>query len=104
MNKEKNSSERKRRARVRSTLHSSATRTRDHAVTVAARIWVLERGNAYQKGNTYRGSKNAAKDLPTREAVLEGFYLPLRRALTGRDHGPDMAAFMPFLKRETKNG
>jgi len=36
----------------------------DHAVTVAARIWVLDRGNTYQKGNTYRGSKNAAKDLP----------------------------------------
>ncbi|MEM7525556.1 MAG: glutamate--tRNA ligase [Pseudomonadota bacterium] len=24
-------------------------------------------------------------------------FLPLRRALTGRDHGPDMGAFMPFL-------
>lgn len=37
----------------------------DHAVTVAVRIWVLDRGNAYQKGNTYRGSKNVAKDLPS---------------------------------------
>lgn len=26
-------------------------------------------------------------------------FLPLRRALTGRDHGPDMAAFMPFLEK-----
>ncbi|MEM8752744.1 MAG: glutamate--tRNA ligase [Pseudomonadota bacterium] len=26
-------------------------------------------------------------------------FLPLRRALTGRDSGPDMGAFMPFLKR-----
>jgi hypothetical protein len=34
----------------------------DHAVTVAARIWV-ERGNRYEKGNTYRGSRNAKKDL-----------------------------------------
>ena len=34
----------------------------DHAVTVAARIWV-ERGNQYAKGNTYRGSRNAKKDL-----------------------------------------
>ena len=37
----------------------------DHAVTVAARIWVLDRGYAYQKGNTYRGSRNKAKDLPS---------------------------------------
>lgn len=34
----------------------------DHAVTVAARIWV-ERGNQYAKGNTYRGSRNAKRDL-----------------------------------------
>lgn len=27
-------------------------------------------------------------------------FLPLRRALTGRDHGPEMALFMPFLKRD----
>lgn len=26
-------------------------------------------------------------------------FLPLRRALTGRDHGPDMAAFMPLLEK-----
>jgi glutamyl-tRNA synthetase len=26
-------------------------------------------------------------------------FRPLRRALTGRDHGPDMAALMPLLKR-----
>lgn len=26
-------------------------------------------------------------------------FLPLRRALTGRDHGPEMAAFMPFLEK-----
>ncbi|WP_340108544.1 glutamate--tRNA ligase [Pikeienuella sp. HZG-20] len=25
-------------------------------------------------------------------------FQPLRRALTGRDHGPDMASFMPFLE------
>lgn len=32
----------------------------DHAVTVAARIWV-ERGNRYEKGNTYYISKKDAK-------------------------------------------
>lgn len=26
-----------------------------------------------------------------------GLFLPLRRALTGRDHGPDMAALMPLI-------
>jgi glutamyl-tRNA synthetase len=26
-------------------------------------------------------------------------FRPLRRALTGRDHGPDMAALMPLLRR-----
>jgi glutamyl-tRNA synthetase len=26
-------------------------------------------------------------------------FLPLRRALTGRDHGPDMAALMPLLEK-----
>ncbi|MEM7544476.1 MAG: glutamate--tRNA ligase [Pseudomonadota bacterium] len=28
-----------------------------------------------------------------------GLFLPLRRYLTGRDNGPDMSAFMPYLKR-----
>ena len=27
-------------------------------------------------------------------------FLPLRRALTGRDHGPDMAALLPLIGRE----
>ncbi len=28
-----------------------------------------------------------------------GLFLPLRRALTGRDHGPDMAALLPLIGR-----
>ena len=28
----------------------------------------------------------------------KGLYMPLRKALTGMDHGPDMAALMPLLK------
>ncbi|MCF3592893.1 hypothetical protein LZG00_02655 [Rhodobacteraceae bacterium LMO-12] len=35
----------------------------DHAVTTAARIWVLERGHKYEKGNTYRRSMNDSKHL-----------------------------------------
>ena len=27
-------------------------------------------------------------------------FLPLRRALTGLDHGPDMAALLPLIGRE----
>ncbi|MDO9487322.1 MAG: glutamate--tRNA ligase, partial [Sphingomonadaceae bacterium] len=27
-------------------------------------------------------------------------FLPLRRALTGRDHGPEMAALLPLIGRE----
>ncbi len=31
-------------------------------------------------------------------------FLPLRRALTGRDHGPDMAALLPLIGRERAVG
>lgn len=31
-------------------------------------------------------------------------FLPLRRALTGRDHGPDMAALLPLIGRERALG
>ena len=36
------------------------------------------------------------------ETVRKGkaLFLPLRRALTGRDHGPDMAALLPLIGRE----
>ncbi len=39
----------------------------------------------------------AVKDATGRKG--KALFLPLRRYLTGRDHGPDMSAFMPFLKR-----
>jgi glutamyl-tRNA synthetase len=29
-----------------------------------------------------------------------GLFMPLRRALTGMDHGPDMAAILPLIGRE----
>jgi glutamyl-tRNA synthetase len=40
---------------------------------------------------------SAVKDATGRKG--KGLFLPLRRYLTGRDHGPDMSAFMPYLKR-----
>ena len=30
----------------------------------------------------------------------KALFLPLRQALTGRDHGPDMAALLPLIGRE----
>jgi len=30
----------------------------------------------------------------------KALFLPLRRALTGRDHGPDMARLLPLIGRD----
>jgi glutamyl-tRNA synthetase len=40
----------------------------------------------------------ALKELTGRKGKT--LFLPLRRALTGRDHGPDMAALLPLIGRE----
>ena len=40
----------------------------------------------------------ALKDATGRKG--KALFLPLRRALTGRDHGPDMAALLPLIGRE----
>ncbi len=47
-------------------------------------------------------SENPWKDLTTALKASTGrkgkaLYLPLRRALTGRDHGPDMGALLPLI-------
>lgn len=34
----------------------------------------------------------------------KALFMPLRRALTGRDHGPDMAALLPLIGRERAAG
>jgi glutamyl-tRNA synthetase len=34
----------------------------------------------------------------------KALFMPLRRALTGRDHGPDMAALLPLIGRERAVG
>lgn len=41
---------------------------------------------------------SALKDATGRKG--KALFLPLRQALTGRDHGPDMAALLPLLGRE----
>ncbi len=47
--------------------------------------------------DSWKAWTGAVKEATGRKG--KGLFLPLRRALTGRDHGPDMSAFMPFLKR-----
>ena len=60
------------------------------AATVAAEIdWAADPWHALTgalKAATGRGGK--------------ALFLPLRRALTGRDHGPDMAALLPLIGRD----
>lgn len=46
---------------------------------------------------TWAGWTGALRDATGRKGAQ--LYRPLRRALTGRDHGPDMAALMPLLER-----
>lgn len=45
----------------------------------------------------WHGLTNALKASTGRKG--KALFLPLRRALTGRDHGPDMAALLPLIGR-----
>ena len=45
----------------------------------------------------WRALTGALKDETGRKG--KGLFLPLRRALTGRDHGPDMAALLPLIDK-----
>lgn len=48
-------------------------------------------------GGTWKAWTTEVKAKTGRKG--RALFLPLRRALTGRDHGPDMATFMPYLDR-----
>lgn len=48
-------------------------------------------------GGTWAAWTGAVKAATGRKG--RALFLPLRRALTGRDHGPEMATFMPFLAK-----
>jgi glutamyl-tRNA synthetase len=50
------------------------------------------------QGDPWHGLTGALKDATGRKGKT--LFLPLRRALTGRDHGPDMAALLPLIGRE----
>jgi glutamyl-tRNA synthetase len=47
-------------------------------------------------GDTWRTWTDAVKDATDRKG--KGLFMPLRRALTGQAHGPDMSAVMPLLQ------
>ncbi|RZM10215.1 MAG: glutamate--tRNA ligase [Sphingomonas sp.] len=62
----------------------------DQAAAVAAEIdWA---------GDPWHALTGQLKDATGRKG--KALFLPLRRALTGRDHGPDMAALLPLIGRE----
>ncbi|HEX7850417.1 MAG TPA: glutamate--tRNA ligase, partial [Sphingomonas sp.] len=48
-------------------------------------------------GDPWHALTNALKDATGRKG--KPLFLPLRRALTGMDHGPDMAALLPLIGR-----
>ncbi|MEO1494112.1 MAG: glutamate--tRNA ligase [Pseudomonadota bacterium] len=48
-------------------------------------------------GETWGTWTRAVKEATGRKG--RGLFQPLRRALTGRDHGPDMGALMPLLQK-----
>ncbi len=50
------------------------------------------------EGDVWHALTNALKAETDRKG--RALFLPLRRALTGRDHGPDMAALLPLVGRE----
>lgn len=53
-------------------------------------------------GDTWRDWTGAARDKTGRSG--RALFLPLRRLLTGRDHGPDMARLMPLLSAAPPKG
>ena len=62
----------------------------DTAATVAATIdWA---------GDPWHALTTALKEATGRKG--KPLFLPLRRALTGRDHGPDMATLLPLIGRD----
>ena len=48
-------------------------------------------------GEVWRALTDALKAATGRKG--RALFLPLRRALTGRDHGPEMAALLPLIGR-----
>ena len=49
-------------------------------------------------GDPWPALTGALKDATGRKG--KSLFLPLRLALTGREHGPDMASLLPLIGRE----
>ena len=47
---------------------------------------------------TWAALTNALKEATGRKG--KALFLPLRQALTGHDHGPEMAALLPLIGKE----
>jgi glutamyl-tRNA synthetase len=66
---------------------------RDYLAAAAEMARSMEWGNA-----PWQALTAALKERTGRKG--RALFLPLRQALTGRDHGPDMAALLPLIGRE----
>jgi glutamyl-tRNA synthetase len=55
------------------------------------RPWTAETWNAWT---------GAVKDATDRKG--KGLFMPLRKALTGMEHGPDMSKLMPLLQKVSR--
>ena len=55
-------------------------------------------GAAEWRGEAWKDLTATLKDATGRKG--KALFLPLRQALTGRDHGPDMAALLPLIGRD----
>ena len=63
----------------------------------------LDMARAVCRGDRLGGRSVARADDPLKDETGRkgrALFLPLRLALTGRDHGPDMAALLPLIGRE----
>ena len=61
------------------------------------RLW-LEGAEIDWSGDPWHALTGALKASSGRSG--KGLFLPLRRALTGLDHGPDMKVLLPLIGRE----
>ncbi len=67
--------------------------TREYLAAAADALAVQDWG-----GEAWHALTSALKEATGRKG--KALFLPLRQALTGRDHGPDMAALLPLIGRE----
>jgi glutamyl-tRNA synthetase len=67
----------------------------DNAEFMAAALKVLPKGN--WDTNTWKEWTTAVKDITGAKGKM--LFMPLRQALTGLGHGPDMGSLLPLIGR-----